>query len=100
MTTAPSTQLSNPRVSVDVGQAPPEIIRFRSRGLTGDYYQALGAAAQVRLRLLSTMHTRSELDSPAASEAARVRLAAQQNQAWRQLQWLVAEMRRLDAGDS
>jgi hypothetical protein len=87
---------------VDAGLTPPEIIRFR-RGTTGhdaanaDYYQALGAAAQVRLRLLGTLHARGELDD-AGREAARQRLAAQQTQVWQQLEWLVNEMRRLDDG--
>lgn len=96
MATALSTQLITPDVSVDEGQAPPEIIRFRRRGITGDYYQALGAAAQVRLRLLGSLHARGELDGSAPRESARRRLAAQQHQVWQQLQWLVAEMRRLD----
>ena len=90
MAAAPSTQLTTPDVSADEGQAPPEIIRFRRNGVTGDYYQTLGAAAQVRLRLLGTLHTRGELGGPTS------RLVAQQNQIWRQLHWLVAEMRRLD----
>jgi hypothetical protein len=81
----------------DDAQAPPEILRFRSRGLSGDYYQALGTAATMRLRLLGTLHARSELAGPTAREATRERLLAQQRQAWQQLQWLMAEMRRLDA---
>jgi hypothetical protein len=80
-------------------QAPPEILRFRSRGVSGDYYQALSTAAAMRLRLLGTLHARGELAGPAAREATRRRLAAQQRQAWQQLQWLVAEMRRLDEDD-
>jgi hypothetical protein len=83
-------------VRTEFEQAPPEIIRFRSGGVAGDYYHALSNAAAVRLRLLGTLHTRGELAGPAAREAARRRLAAQQRQAWQQLQWLVAEMRRLD----
>jgi hypothetical protein len=78
-------------------ETPPEIIRFQSRGLSRDYYQALGTAAAMRLRLLGTLHARGELGGPAMGEAARARLAAQQRQAWQQLQWLMAEMRRLDA---
>jgi len=101
MAAAPSTQLTTQDVSVDVGLAPPEIIRFRRRGIAGDYYQALGAAAQVRLRLLATLHTRSELGGAESRESARLRLAAQQHQVWQQLQWLVAEMQRLDqAGEA
>lgn len=96
MTAAPSTQVITPNVSVDVGLAPPEIIRFRRQGITGGYYQALGAAAEVRLRLLGTLHARGELSQSASRESARRRLAAQQSQVWQQLQWLVAEMRRLD----
>jgi len=96
MAAATSQQLATPDVSVDAGLAPPEIVRFRRRGTTGDYYQALGAAAQVRLRLLGTLHARSEMGGSASRESARRRLAAQQNQVWRQLQWLVDEMRRLD----
>ncbi|HEY3261309.1 MAG TPA: hypothetical protein VGJ95_13755 [Pseudonocardiaceae bacterium] len=96
MAAAPSTQLTTPNVSVDVGLAPPEIIRFRRRGFSGDYYQALGAAAQVRLRLLATLHARSELSGSESRESARQRLVAQQHQVWQQLQWLVDEMRRLD----
>ena len=99
MAAATSTQLTTPDVSVDGGLAPPEIIRFRRQGIAGDYYQALGAAAQVRLRLLATLHARGELGS-ASRESARLRLAAQQNQVWQQLQWLVAEMRRLDEAGS
>jgi hypothetical protein len=101
MAAAPSahlpTQIPTPAVSVDAGLTPPEIIRFRrgTAGTDGDYYQALGAAAQVRLRLLGTLHARSELDGD-GREAARRRLAAQQTQAWKQLEWLVTEMRRLD----
>lgn len=98
MAAAPSAQLTTPDVSVDVGLAPPEIIRFRRRGVTGDYYQALGAAAQVRLMLLGSMHARSELDGSSSREASRRRLAAQQHQVWQQLQWLVDEIRRLDEG--
>jgi hypothetical protein len=96
MAAAPSTQLTTPVVSVDEGLAPPEIIRFRRRNVTGDYYQALGAAAQVRLRLLGTLHARGELSGSGSRESARRRLAAQQQQVWQQFQWLVAEMRRLD----
>jgi hypothetical protein len=96
MAAAPSTQLTTSNVSGEEGQAPPEIVRFRRSGMTGDYYQTLGAAAQVRLRLLSTLHARSELRTSTAEESARKRLAAQQRQAWQQLQWIVAEMRRLD----
>jgi len=62
--------------------------------VSGDYYQALSAAAHMRLRLLCTLHARGEL---ALREAARERLAGQQRQAWLQLQWLMAEMRRLDS---
>jgi hypothetical protein len=98
MAAAPSTQLTTPHVSVDEGQAPPEIVRFHRSGVTGDYYQALGAAAQMRLRLLGTLHARSELRPVTAGDSARKRLAAQQNLAWQQLQWLVAEMRRIDDG--
>jgi hypothetical protein len=76
--------------------APPEIIRFHTRGLSGDYYQALSAAAAMRLRLLGTLHARGELAGPAIPQSARVRLAGQQRQAWQQLQWLMAEMYRLD----
>jgi hypothetical protein len=76
--------------------APPEIIRFHSRGLSGDYYQALSAAAAMRLRLLGTLHARGELEGTAVPQSARVRLAGQQRQAWQQLQWLMAEMYRLD----
>jgi len=89
-----------PRRSVTVDpdfEPPPEIMRYRSRHLSGDYYQALSTAAAMRLRLLSTLHARSELSGPQVREAARTRLAAQQRQAWQQLQWLMAEMRRLDA---
>ena len=96
MAAAPSTQRTTPNVSVDEGLAPPEIIRFRRRNVTGDYYQALGAAAQVRLQLLGTLHARGELGGSASREAARLRLVAQQHQVWQQLQWLVAEMRRMD----
>jgi|GEM_PF-3879971 len=96
MAAAPSPQLTTPDVSVDEGLAPPEIIRFRRQGIGGDYYQALGAAAQVRLRLLSSLHARGELSDSVSRESARQRLAAQQSQVWQQLQWLVAEMRRLD----
>lgn len=96
MAAAPSAQLTTLDVSVDEGLAPPEIIRLRRRGTSGDYYQALGAAAQVRLRLLATLHTRGELDGSASRESARRRLAVQQSQVWQQLQWLVDEMRRLD----
>lgn len=93
-----------PGIAPDVSGAPPEIIRFRSSHTTlGDeYYQALGAAAQVRLRLLGTMHARAELDDATTSEqrrAVRERLAAQRRRVWRQLQWITTEMRRLD-GDS
>jgi hypothetical protein len=77
--------------------APPEIIRFHSRGLSGDYYQALSAAAAMRLRLLGTLHARGELAGPAVPQSAKARLAGQQRQAWQQLQWLMAEMYRLDA---
>ena len=101
MAAAPSTQLITPDVSVDEGLAPPEIIRFRRQGRTGGYYQALGAAAQVRLRLLGTMHARSELGGSDSRESVRQRLVAQRHQVWQQLQWLVDEMRRLDdAGDA
>lgn len=81
----------------DCPEAPPEILRLRSRGVSGDYYQALSTAAAMRLRLLGTLHARSELVGPTVREAARARLAAQQRQAWQQLQWLMAEMHRLDA---
>jgi hypothetical protein len=80
--------------------APPEIIRFHTRGLAGDYYQALSVAAGMRLRLLGTLHARGELAEPAVSQSARVRLARQQRQAWQQLQWLMAEMYRLDKEDA
>ena len=89
-------------VTVDAGfEAPPEIIRFQSRGRGSgssgdDYYKALSAAAAMRLRLLGTLHARSELAGPAVRESAKVRLAAQQRQAWQQLQWLMAEMKRID----
>jgi hypothetical protein len=102
MAAAPSTQLPTPGVpapaaSVDETTAPPpEIVKFRRDGLTGDYYQALGAAAQVRLRLLGTLHARSEQAGSASREAIRRRLDVQQRRVWQQLQWLVAEMRRLD----
>jgi len=99
MAAAPSTPLTTPDVSVDQGLAPPEIIRLRRRGKIGDYYEALGAAAQVRLRLLTTLHARGELDGLASRESARRRLATQQSQVWQQLQWLVDEMRRLDEAD-
>lgn len=99
MAAATSEQLTAPDVSLDQGTAPPEIVRFRRRGKAGDYYQALGAAAQVRLRLLGTLHTRREMGGLASREAARRRLAAQQSQIWQQLQWLVDEMRRLDELD-
>lgn len=106
MAAAPPRQLSTPKISVDPiasvdeGLTPPEIIRFNRGGTAGNYYQALGAAAQVRLRLLGTLHARGELGICTPRESARQRLAAQQNQAWRQLQWLVAEMQRLDDADS
>lgn len=97
MTAAPSAQLPPPPVSVDAGLAPPEIIRFRRGNASGDYYQALGAAAQVRLRLLGTLHTRAKLDGDGKGRnASRRRLEAQQTQVWQQLEWLVSEMRRLD----
>jgi hypothetical protein len=96
MAAAPSAQLTTPNVSVDEGLTPPEIVRFRRQGTTGDYYQALGAAAQVRLRLLATLHARGALNGCVSRESARRRLAAQQSQAWQQLQWVVNEMRRLD----
>lgn len=104
--TARSGEFSGIRtVMVDAGfettfmdlEAPPEIVRLRASGASGDYYQALSSAAAMRLRLLGTLHTRGELAGPAQREEARVRLAAQQRQAWKQLQWLMAEMRRLDA---
>jgi hypothetical protein len=104
--TARSGELSGIRtVTVDAGfetpfldlEAPPEIIRFRASDAPGDYYQALSAAAAMRLRLLGTLHQRAELAGPSQREAARARLAAQQDQAWKQLQWLMAEMQRLDA---
>lgn len=80
---------------------PPEIVRFRASHPTlgDDYYQALSAAAQVRLRLLGTLHTRGELDDGAPSRrrsAVRDRLAARRRQVWRQLHWITTEMRRLD----
>lgn len=87
---------SSPGVRRCDPSAPPEIIRFHTRGLTGDYYQALSTAATMRLRLLGTLHARGELAGPAVSQSARVRLAGQQRQAWQQLQWLMAEMYRLD----
>lgn len=97
MATALSTQRYHSIPNGDEGLAPPEIIRFRrDGGMTGDYYRALGAAAQVRLRLLSTLHARSELTDTTSHEAVRRRLIAQQTRVWQQLQWLVAEMRRLD----
>lgn len=83
-------------VRTEFEHAPPEILRFRTGGVAGDYYHALSSAAAMRLRLLGTLHARGELAGPAAREAVRARLAAQQRQAWQQLQWLVAEMRRLD----
>jgi len=97
MTAAPPAQLTTPNVDAGEGLPPPEIIRLRRRGTTGDeYYQALGAAAQVRLRLLASLHARGELDGSTCRESTRRRLAAQQNQVWQQLLWLVHEMRRLD----
>lgn len=99
MVAAASAQLYAPSVSADDGPAPPEIIRFRRSGNTGDYYQALRAAAQVRLRLLGTLHARGEFSGFGGvipSESATRRLEAQQTLAWQQLQWVVAEMRRLD----
>ena len=78
-------------------EAPPEILRFHSEGRSGDYYHALSTAAAMRLRLLGTLHLRRELAGPAPRESTLARLAAQQHQAWRQLHWLMAEMRRLDA---
>ncbi|HEY0640067.1 MAG TPA: hypothetical protein VGD67_20720 [Pseudonocardiaceae bacterium] len=96
MAPAPSTQLFTTDVSVDDGSAPPEIVRFRRNRDGGDYYQALSAAAHVRLRLLGTLHTRTALADNSASPAARARLAAQQERTWRQLRWLLAEMRRMD----
>jgi hypothetical protein len=104
--TNPVTTLVGRRESPATGRArrcdpaaPPEIIRFHSRGLSGDYYQALSAAAAMRLRLLGTLHARGELAEFSGSgvpQSARVRLAGQQRQAWQQLQWLMAEMYRLD----
>lgn len=99
MAAAAPAQLSAPSVSADDGTAPPEIVRFRRSGSTGDYYQALRAAAQVRLRLLGTLHARGEFSGFGGvmpSESATRRLEAQQNLAWQQLQWIVAEMQRLD----
>ncbi len=99
MAAVASPRLSVPPVSVDSvddGPAPPEIIRFRRSGMAGDYYAALGAAAQVRLRLLSTLHARSSLGGVQPTESAMRRIEAQQRQVWEQLQWVVAEMRRLD----
>ncbi len=98
MAAAPLAHLSTDGLSADDGMAPPEIIRFRRDGVSGDYYQALGTAAQVRLRLLATLHARAELSDSASRESVRRRLAAQQHQVWQQLEWLVAEMRRLDDG--
>ena len=100
MVAAASTRLSDPPVSVDgvaEGPAPPEIVRFRRAGMPGDYYQALGVAAQVRLRMLSTLHLRTSLGGAPPTAAALRRIEAQQHQLWQQLQWVVAEMRRLDA---
>lgn len=99
MVAAPSAQLTTPDVSADEGLAPPEIVRLRRRGRASDYYQALSGAAQVRLRLLVTLHARGELESSANREASRQRLAAQQTQVWQQLQWLIDEMRRMDELD-
>lgn len=104
---AASAELSVQTVSVDDvgdGPIPPEIARFLRRGVPGDYYQALRAAAQVRLRLLGTLHARSEFsgfDGVLPSDSATRRLEAQQTLVWEQLQWVVSEMRRLDqAGQS
>jgi hypothetical protein len=99
--TKPVTSLAGRRETSATGRrcdpaAPPEIVRFHSRGVSGDYYQALSAAAAMRLRLLGTLHARGELADPAVPQSARVRLAGQQRQAWQQLQWLMAEMYRLD----
>jgi hypothetical protein len=102
--TNPVTTLVGRRESPATGRArrcdpaaPPEIIRFHSRGLSGDYYQALSAAAAMRLRLLGTLHARGELAGSAVPPSSKTRLAGQQRQAWQQLQWLMAEMYRLDA---
>jgi hypothetical protein len=101
---AASAELPTEATGVEDGPAPPEIVRFLSRGVPGDYYQALRSAALVRLRLLGTLHARSEFsgfEGVLPSDSATRRLEAQQTLAWDQLQWVVSEMRRLDrAGQS